>query len=281
MAARGGVQGAAAVHDLAFQPGLFLPDAGGLPVELLGVAAGIGHVVGGAEQPASLLGERTQRAHPFPPGGELVPAVAGCVERGRGFGGKLFEAGLPLPAEFEFLPDDAAAGLERAFVRDVPGQGLLQLNQVVREEAGACITDLELDGLGAACHFGLFAQRGELPADFAGEVAEPGKVGLHGFEFADRLFLAAAVLEDAGGFLNEAPPVLRGGVEHLVQLPLPDDHVHFPAQAGVGEEFLDVQKPAAGAVDGVLRAAGAEQRAGNRHFAVLDRQGAVAVVDGE
>ena len=27
----------------------------------------------------------------------------------------------------------------------------------------------------------------------------------------------------------------------LVQLPLPDDHVHLPAQAGVGEQFLDVQ----------------------------------------
>ena len=277
----GGVQRAAAVHDLAFQPGLFLPDAGGLPVELLGVAAGIGGVIGGAEQPAAFLGQRTQRAQPFPPGGELVPGVAGGVELWRGVGGKLFEAGLPLPAVFEFLPDDAAAGLQRTLIRHVLGQGLLQLDQVVREEAGARVTDLELDGLGAACHFGLFAQRRELTADLAREVAEPGQVGLHGFEFADRLFLAAAVLEDAGGFFDEAPPVLRGGVKHLVQLPLPDDHVHFPAQAGVGEEFLDVQEPAAGAVDGVLRSAGAEQSAGNRHFAVLDRQGAVAVVNGE
>ena len=278
---RGGVQGAAAVQDLALQPGLLLPDAGGLPVELLGVAAGIGGVIGSAEQPAALLGQRAQRAQPFPPGGELVPGVAGGVELWRGVGGELFKAGLPLPAEFEFLPDDAAAGLERSLVRHILGQGLLQLHQVVREEAGARVTDLELDGLGAAGHFGLFAQRRELPADLAGEVAEPGEVGLHGFEFADRLFLAAAVFEDAGGFFDEAPPVLRGGVEHLVQLALPDDHVHFPAQAGVGEEFLDVQEPAAGAVDGVLRAAGAEQRAGNRDFAVLDRQGAVAVVNGE
>ncbi len=96
---RGGVQGAAAVQDLALQPGLFLPDAGGLPVELVGVAAGIGDVVGGAEQPAAFLGERAQRAQPFPPGGELVPGVAGGVELGRGVGGELFEAGLPLPAE--------------------------------------------------------------------------------------------------------------------------------------------------------------------------------------
>ncbi len=182
---------------------------------------------------------------------------------------------------FQFLPDDAAAGLQRGLVRHVLGQGRLQLDQVVGEEAGARVADLELDGLGAPRHFRLLAQRRELPPDFAGEVAEPLQVGLHGLEFADRLFLAAAVLEDAGGLLDEAAPVLRGGVQHLVQLPLPHDHVHFPAQAGVGQEFLDVQQPAAGAVDGVLRAAGAEQGAGDRDFAVVDRQGAVAVVDGE
>ena len=158
-------------------------------------------------------------------------------------------AGLPLPAEFQFLPDDAAAGFERALVRYILGQGRLQLDQVVGEEAGAGVADLELDGLGTARHFRLLAQRGELPPDFAGEVAEPCEVGLHGFEFADGFFLAAAVLEDAGGFFDETAPVLRGGVQDLVQLPLPHDHVHFPAQAGIGEEFLDVQEPAAGAVD--------------------------------
>ena len=281
LAAVAAVQGGAALSDLVLQPGLFRADAGGLPVELVRVAAGIRDVVRGPEQPAPLLCERAEGAQPFPPGGELVPVVAGGVEFGRGVGGELFEAGLPLPAEFQFLPDDAAAGFERALVRHVLGQGRLQLDQVVGEETGTRVADVELDGLGAPRDFCLLAQRRELPPDFAGEVAEPCEVGLHGFEFADRFFLAAAVLEDAGGFFDETAPVLRGGVEHLVQLPLPHDHVHFPAQAGVGQEFLDVQQPAAGAVDRVLRAAGAEQGAGNRDFAVVDRQGAVAVVNGE
>ncbi len=47
------------------------------------------------------------------------------------------------------------------------------------------------------------------------------------------------------------------------------------------EQLLDVEQPARHAVDGVLAVAGAEQRAGDRDLAELDRQQAGAVVDGE
>ena len=71
------------------------------------------------------------------------------------------------------------------------------------------------------------------------------------------------------------------GVDDLVELALPDDDVHLPAEAGVGQQFLDVQQPAMVAVDRVLALPGPEQQAADRHLGVVDRQGAVAVVDGQ
>ena len=91
---------------------------------------------------------------------------------------------------------------------------------------------------------GLLAQRLELAAQLGGEVGEPGQVGLHRLELAQRLFLALAVLEHAGGFLDEAAAVLRAGLQHRVELALADDDVHLAADAGVGEQLLDVQQPA-------------------------------------
>jgi hypothetical protein len=89
------------------------------------------------------------------------------------------------------------------------------------------------------------------------------------------------VLEDAGGLLDERPPVLRTPGEDGVELPLPDDDVHLPADAGVAEQFLDVEQAHLVAVDLVLALAGAVHTAGDRHLGVLDRQGAVGVVDGQ
>ena len=71
------------------------------------------------------------------------------------------------------------------------------------------------------------------------------------------------------------------GVQHLVELALPDDDVHLAAEAGVAEQLLHVEQPALLAVDRVLAAAVAEQGAADRDLAVLDRQRAVGVVDRE
>ena len=67
--------------------------------------------------------------------------------------------------------------------------------------------------------------------------------------------LRAPVLEDAGGLLDDQPPVLGPGVEHGVDLALDDDHVLLAADAGVGQQLLDVEQPARHAVDGVLAVA--------------------------
>ena len=52
------------------------------------------------------------------------------------------------------------------------------------------------------------------------------------------------MLEDAGGLLDEPAAVLRGGPQHGVELALPDDDVHLPADAGVAQQLLDVEQPA-------------------------------------
>src|SRR5690606_25457414 len=56
---------------------------------------------------------------------------------------------------------------------------------------------------------------------------------------------------------------------------------HLAADAGVGEEVLDVEEAAAVAVDLVLAFAGAEHAAGDGDLGVVDGDGAVGVVDGE
>ena len=56
--------------------------------------------------------------------------------------------------------------------------------------------------------------------------------------------LRRAVLQDAGGLLDDEAPLLGLGVEHGVDLALADDHVLLAADAGVGEQLLDVEQPA-------------------------------------
>ena len=128
----------------------------------------------------------------------------------------------------------------------------------------------------AAGGVGLALERAELAAHLAQEVAEPGEVALGGGEPALGLLLALAVLQDAGRLLDDEAAVLGPGVEHGVDLALADDHVLLPADAGVGEQLLDVEQPARHAVDGVLAVAGAEQRAGDRDLGELDRAGGPA-----
>jgi hypothetical protein len=130
-------------------------------------------------------------------------------------------------------------------------------------------------------HLGLLAERLELAAELGGEVGQPVEVDLHRVELADRLFLALAVLEDAGGLLDERAAVLGLGVQHRVEPALAHDDVHLAADAGVAEQLLDVEQAAGVAVDLVLARAVAEHAAGDRDLGVLDREGAVVVVDRE
>ena len=154
-------------------------------------------------------------------------------------------------------------------------------DQVVGGQPQPRVAQVGLDGLGAARHLGLPAERLELAAQFGGEVGQPGEVGRHRVELADRLFLALAVLEHARGLFDERPPVLGAGLQDLGELALPDDDVHLAADAGVAQQFLHIHQTATAAVDLVLAAAVAEHPAGDRNLGVLDRQRVVGVVDGD
>ena len=134
----------------------------------------------------------------------------------------------------------------------------------------------------AAGGLGLALERAQLAAHLAQQVLHPQQAGLGGVEAALGLLLALAVLQHAGGLLDDRPALLGAGVEHGVDLALADDHVLLAADAGVGQQLLDVEQPARHVVDRVLAVAVAEQRAPDRHLAELDRHGSAGrVVDGE
>ena len=124
-------------------------------------------------------------------------------------------------------------------------------------------------------------ERLELTTNFSRKVRETREVRLHRVELADRLFLTTTVLEDSGCFLDETPAVLGCRRQHGIESTLTHDHVHLATQTRIGQQFLDVEKSAGLAVDGVFRLTVAEQDSRDRHFGVLDRQSAVRVVDGQ
>ena len=133
----------------------------------------------------------------------------------------------------------------------------------------------------AAGRLGLAFERAELAPHLAQQVLQAQQVGLGGVEPALGLLLALAVLEDAGGLLDDRPPLLGAGVEDGVDLALAHDHVLLAADAGVGEQLLHVEQAARDAVDRVLAVAAAEQDARERDLVELDRQQAGGVVERE
>ncbi len=162
-----------------------------------------------------------------------------------------------------------------------PGELVAPRQQVVGGQPQPGVTQVGLDRLGAAGHLGLAPERLELAPQLGGEVVEPGQVRRHRLELAYRLLLALAVLEHAGGFLDERAAVLRSGLQDLRQLALADDHVHLAADARIAQQLLDVHQTARVAVDFVFAGAVPVHPASDRHLGVLDRQRVVGVVDGD
>ena len=152
---------------------------------------------------------------------------------------------------------------------------------VIREQPQPRVAQLSLDDVGPPGDLRLPAKRLEAPVQLRGEVHQPGEVGLHRVQFAKRLLLAPAVLQDAGGLLDNGPARLKARVQDLIKLALPHDDVHLAAQPAIGQQVLDVQQTATVAIDGVLALPGAEHQPADRHLGIVDRQRAVAVVDGE
>ena len=220
-------------------------------------------------------------AEPLGQRGQREPGLLRPGQHGRGLLGGLVELVLPGPGLGHLLLQGGAPGQHGGLVRLVPPQVGGERHVVVGEQPQPRVAQLGLDDRGLPGHLGLPAQRLEPTAQLGGEVDQPGQVGLHRLQLAQRLFLALAVLEDAGRFLDQGAPGLRARVQDVVEMTLPDDHVHLPAQTGVGQEFLHVEQAAVVAVDGVLALPGPEHQPADRDLGILDRQGAVAVVDGQ
>ena len=233
----------------------------------------------GAEQGDALSRERIEGPQPILCRFECVRRRARGVDVVAEVGG--LQPLDPRLVLLELLLQHLALAVALMLAASVLVEGPAQADDLVGEQAGPRVAHDGRDRRRLARHLGLAAERLQLAPDLAREVGQAGQVRLHGVELAEGLLLAAAVLQDPRGLLDEAAPVLGARVQHGVELPLADDHVHLPAEARVAQQLLHVEQPARLAVDGVLARAVAEQRAGDRHLAVLDRQRAVGVVDRE
>jgi hypothetical protein len=93
----------------------------------------------------------------------------------------------------------------------------------------------------------------------------------------------AAGLEAAEprSLLDQRPSLGRARGEDRLDLALADDRVHPLAQPEVGEQLDEVEPPHGRPVDEVLPLAAAMQPPRHRELGVVDRQGAVGVVEQE
>ena len=240
---------------------------------------GLGSVVGGSEEREPLLRERQQVAQP----------LLHLLEReGRASGTVHLVALLLL--DDALRPDHRA--VELLLQHHPLGRALLLGARVLRErtpeghhlvgyQPRAGVSDDGRHGLRLPRDLRLPAERLELAADLPREVVESRQVGLHPLELAEGALLATAVLEDPGGLLDEAAPLLGRRAQDVVEPALADDDVHLASEPGVAQELLHVEQAAGRAVDRVLAAAVAEQRAADRDLGVVDGQRAVGVVDRE
>ncbi len=257
-----------------------LADLLGLALVVLGIApAPLHRGVGGV--PVPLGGQPGQAAQPLAERGQPEVGLLRGGQPRLGLGLGRLQLRLALLALLQLLLHRPAAGQDGGLVGGLTLQGGPQREHVVGEQAQPGVAEVGLDDGGPAGDLGLPAQRLELTAQLGDEVLDTVQVGLHGVQLPQRLLLALAVLQDAGGLLDERPAVLRAGVQHLVELALADDDVHLAADAGVRQQLLDVEQAAGVAVDGVLALAAPEHQAADRDLGVVDREGPVGVVDGE
>ena len=233
-----------------------------------------------ALEPAALLGQQrgeapaalAERLDPRHPLGEALHAEDGegrlraddrVVERGE----TVVQRTVTLGELLTLVAEAGQAGLEA---------GELVADEV--EAQGAQLVDHGAVPLGGAR---LALEGGELAAHLAQQVLEAHQVRLGGDEAPLGALLASPELQDAGCLLDDRPPVVGCRGEDRVELALPDDHVLLPADPGVGQQLLEVEEPARHPVQLVLGLARAEQAAGDRDLAELDRQEVRRVVDRE
>ena len=219
--------------------------------------------------------EPSGATHTLTQAGKCVPSLLGGSQPRRIAAQGLFEFGLRLTRFSDGLLHLGTTLLERRLVGEFGGDGTACGHDVVRQQTGPRIAGVGLDDRRLACDLSLTAQRLQLASEFGEDVLKPGEVAVGRLQLAKRLLLALAVLENARGLLDEPAAILRRGSQHCVELTLANDDVHLAADAGVAEQFLNVEESARRAIDGVLGTAVAEHRPRDGDLGVVDRQSAV------
>ena len=264
--------------DLPGQLGVLAPRPSGPLLQRLGFLAarrGLrgcfhGHLLGGGHERAAQAFR--QRREFLPVGGRALQG-----RRGRPLG-VLQAHQLRAGSRDSFLKGRPQR--RRLFVRGLERRQLrTRRRQVIRQQPGLRVAHACLNEGGPLRQASGAGQGAELAVDLVGQVQDAHEVCVHVRQFLQRTLLAAPVLEDPGGLLDEAAPLLGSRGQDRVELPLADDDVHLAAHARVGEQLLDVQEAHGRAVDGILRPAAAEQGAADRHLGILDVEQPVGVVD--
>ena len=248
--------------------------------EHVGVFAGIGHNLR-ADGSGAFGGHRSKRAESFLKTRQIVPHLIRLGElrvRSRGDGLHLFDA------HFGFCQVLLQRGELAAGVGEIAAQMVTLISQlacVIGEQPGLGVPDGHLDGVCTPGNARLTPQRAELAVDFAQQIVKTGEIVFGVRQLSQRPFFAFAVLENAGGLFDERAMSARVSAQNGVKPALPDNHMHLLAEAGIRQEFLDVQQPARRPVDCIFRAAVAVQRTADGHFRIVDVERVIGVVDGQ
>ena len=133
----------------------------------------------------------------------------------------------------------------------------------------------------AAGFGGLALEGAHLAFHFGDDVGDAEEVGFGVVELAEGFFFLGFEFGDAGGFFEDSAAVFGFGREEHVDLALGHDGVGGAADAGAGEEVVDVFEAADGAVDAVFGAAIAEDAAADGDFVVVDAEGLLTIGHGE
>ena len=120
-------------------------------------------------------------------------------------------------------------------------EGGTEAHHVISEHPSLRITNHGLNCLSFTGNLCLPTERRQLATNLPGEIVEPRQVRLHGFELALGLFFATTVLEDSRRLLDKAAAIFRARMEHLIELALAHDDVHFPAQATIAQKLLNIE----------------------------------------
>ncbi len=129
------------------------------------------------------------------------------------------------------------------------------------------------------CLFRLYTQGLHLQLQFVDLIVDTNQIFIGAGQLALSLLLAMAETGDTGSFLKDLAAVSRLDGQDLIDLALADDGVALTTQTGIHEQFVYVFQADAAAVDVILTLTGAIITAGNHHFALIQIEQMLCIVN--